>query len=1100
MTDAQLRQNLTTQLFAGLGDASGQSASTGRSSSNAAETPSDRYNEKLLQQWRVKEEKKSDGSAGGMGRSNSDDDIGIKAKGKNVLMQGKKSGGGKTALKVRYVCITVKKNMKIRIHKVKEKGGVYSIGKSWGLDDIKSIESSSSDDTLVTINLGKLYKWYLDDAQKKVEFMYTLLKLCRRYLKRLPKLINVDEDSLKNQMQLDASYLSATEKTFTNTFATFVQRPRGVNFEEEEEGAEQAQEEPEAEPEQPLIDLDEVLEDFNWQASGNAADLEARLTSELQALEAANVYAIIQSEEQANIVVEQLENAILQLDQIDEWLVHYTHLLDSMGQDVHQIEIRNKGMQIASANQHLLLKEVDNLLGSLRLPGFIVEILRNEPLDDLDGVSQCEEATDKLSDIVQRKFDEGVGNMQAVKERIALYNGYGNQFAIRLHDYLLGFFHSQAEVYLQDKSRTSKKGSLKLYGHETIEENCYRFRKLLRWLKEMDTRKHYDLQMIYVQEMNRVYKREIREFVEQLRTHHVQRKAVTDNEEYLFTQQSISVSSAASNVLKSAITRTSTSNLSPTGSAPSPMSGIPHSASFQNKLSTTQSPSSGTWQRRRQSVKGSIKDDSFGSKEEAVKEEDENASDDDDSKSTLGEPSWRGHRRGPSESYAAGKPTTMVTSLMSLEVGADERMLPDEAFSHALSMLVPVMVREQNFISDLFSLHARARGMNSSQMDLSPNISTPPVNPLSPVTPTPAPATTMKLIKEWQSGLDRPRDAIKDVKAQKRLHELVEDLFSDVRDEMLVMTESALKGDPTFAVSMMVRIESYFDDLKPTGHTFVVALLDGVYSRLRGIFEKFVDEQIKAIDETKVTSKKRSGILSFVRTFPRFVDRIERYLPMQEGPTRAMADKAYAQIVAKMFETLEEVGQQVAADRTESKSSTDDKEFLNIHILNVENMHHLYTSLRTLKVPSLVSATKQSKTVYEDHLSEYCKVVIRKPLGKLYDFFEAVDALIKTGQSAPEEVAYNISYNKAACKDVVKKYPGKEIKKGLEALYKRVDKHFPDEEGLLQVVWRGIQEEFMKRTRRYEDILAQCYRESGIKLEFTMDELLGYFSELARTH
>ncbi|KAJ3047464.1 hypothetical protein HK097_011510, partial [Rhizophlyctis rosea] len=651
LADAELRRNLTTQLFIGLGDASATASSSTPISTpksvSGANSSADAQNEKLLQQWRVREEEKSGGGVSlsktkGTAGSDSDEDVGsLGAKGKNMLQ----SKLGKGNSKVRYICITVKKNMKIRIHKVKEKTGIYSIGKTWGLDDIKAIESSSPDDNLVTINLGKSYKWYFDDAQKKVEFLYTLLKLCRRYLKRLPKLINVDEESLKGQMHLDASHLSATEKAFTNTFTNFMQRPRGVNFEEEEEAAEETQEEPDVEPALPLINLDEVLQDFNWQAGGNAADLEARLTKELQALEAANVHAIIQSEEQANIVVEELENAILQLDQIDEWLVHYTHLLDSMGQDVHQIEVRNKGMQIASANQKLLLEEVDKLLNSLRLPGFIVEILRNEPLEDLDGVSQCEEATDRLSDIISVILTawarKGVGNMQAVKERIALYNGYGNQFAIRLHDYLLGFFHAQAELYLQDKSRTSKKGSLKLYGHETIEENCYRFRKLLRWLKDMDTRKHYDLQMIYVQEMNRVYKREIREFVEQLRMHHVQKKVVTDDQDYLFTQQPVSAASAASNALKSAMIRGSVGNLSPTG--PNPTSGIPHSASFQSRPrldSTTLAPSptqAGTWRKShsRRGTKDS-NSDSFGSAAEAgtIRElkEGEEGSDDDDSR------------------------------------------------------------------------------------------------------------------------------------------------------------------------------------------------------------------------------------------------------------------------------------------------------------------------------------------------------------------------------------------------------------------------------------------------------------------------------------
>ena len=48
----------------------------------------------------------------------------------------------------------------------------------------------------------------------------------------------------------------------------------------------------------------------------------------------------------------------------DAILTPLHHSSQSMGQDVHQIEVRNKGMQIASANQKLLLAEVDKLLVS----------------------------------------------------------------------------------------------------------------------------------------------------------------------------------------------------------------------------------------------------------------------------------------------------------------------------------------------------------------------------------------------------------------------------------------------------------------------------------------------------------------------------------------------------------------------------------------------------------------------------------------------------------------------------------------------------------------------------------------------------------------
>ncbi|KAJ3078629.1 Exocyst complex component 1, partial [Rhizoclosmatium hyalinum] len=111
------------------------------------------------------------------------------------------------------------------------------------------------------------------------------------------------------------------------------------------------------------------------------------------------------------------------------------------------------------------------------------------------------------------------------------------------------------------------------------------------------------------------------------------------------------------------------------------------------------------------------------------------------------------------------------------------------------------------------------------------------------------------------------------------------------------------------------------------------------------------------------------------------------------------------------------------------------------------------------------------------------------------EFFENVENLLKS--NAPEEVSFHL--HKVTLRDVLKKYPGKEIKKGLEQLYKRVEKSFTDEDGsLLQVVWRGIQEAFAKSLKRYEELIALCYPDTGLRVEFTMDDLLGYFSELAQ--
>lgn len=74
------------------------------------------------------------------------------------------------------------------------------------------------------------------------------------------------------------------------------------------------------------------------------------------------------------------------------------------------------------------------------------------------------------------------------------------------------------------------------------------------------------------------------------------------------------------------------------------------------------------------------------------------------------------------------------------------------------------------------------------------------------------------------------------------------------------------------------------------------------------------------------------------------------------------------------------------------------------------------------------------------------------------------------------------------------------MKRGLESLYKKVEKHLSEEENLLQVVWRAMQEEFIRQYKMLEDLIQQCYPGSMIALEFSIEDILKYFSEIARSH
>lgn len=114
-------------------------------------------------------------------------------------------------------------------------------------------------------------------------------------------------------------------------------------------------------------------------------------------------------------------------------------------------------------------------------------------------------------------------------------------------------------------------------------------------------------------------------------------------------------------------------------------------------------------------------------------------------------------------------------------------------------------------------------------------------------------------------------------------------------------------------------------------------------------------------------------------------------------------------------------------------------------------------------------------------------------------FQKNVEARVAQG-IREEEVSYQLAFNKQELRKVIKEYPGKEVKKGLDNLYKKVDKHLCEEENLLQVVWHSMQDEFIRQYKHFEGLIARCYPGSGVTMEFTIQDILDYCSSIAQSH
>jgi exocyst complex component 1 len=63
-------------------------------------------------------------------------------------------------------------------------------------------------------------------------------------------------------------------------------------------------------------------------------------------------------------------------------------------------------------------------------------------------------------------------------------------------------------------------------------------------------------------------------------------------------------------------------------------------------------------------------------------------------------------------------------------------------------------------------------------------------------------------------------------------------------------------------------LEKHVHKWEDTDQGFIVRTLNKQHDKLGGLFHRFVEEQVHAIEDMKVTAKKRQGILVMFKIFP----------------------------------------------------------------------------------------------------------------------------------------------------------------------------------------------------------------------------------------
>ena len=310
--------------------------------------------------------------------------------------------------------------------------------------------------------------------------------------------------------------------------------------------------------------------------------------------------------------------------------------------------------------------------------------------------------------------------------------------------------------------------------------------------------------------------------------------------------------------------------------------------------------------------------------------------------------------------------------------------------------------------------------------------------------------------------------------------------------------ELATKVDPLQEVGVLCAIEQALSTYEETNQEYITRTLRSMHERLAGLFHKFIDDQIKAIEETKVKVKKRRGIISFMRTFPVFVAAVEDMVPAefahnQSPEVRFIINAAYSKL-------LKDDPTSSGGARTTAPNSGDpeDKEALNYHILLIENMNHYIEEVEEHNNIILEEWKDRANRDMLQHLSQYTDAVLRRPLGKWFDFLESTEALMKQNENQTG-IANRPSHSRSSAKKILSSHDAKEVRKSIETLKKRIEKHFGEVDeasstsgSLIRRVCEECGGKYAHAHDRMETVIKRVY-EGNLEIDWRKEEVIGMF-------
>jgi hypothetical protein len=296
----------------------------------------------------------------------------------------------------------------------------------------------------------------------------------------------------------------------------------------------------------------------------------------------------------------------------------------------------------------------------------------------------------------------GTASMKAVNEQIDLTSLQSSNFSTRCFEYLKVMFAFQVDTSLNG---AAKGGKLRI-DMKSIKQGLYKYRGLTLWLKEMDPRRHAELQVSYTGAISKIYSSEYRHLSQTFQSLASIRKSVrSEGADYLFS----------------------------------------HDNSNRSKLG----------------------------------------------------PSL--HKRSNSD------------------LASDNRTPPEIVIGQVLNIVIPDVIKEQNFFCLLFHI-----GLN-------------PDSDFQNFVDKLAENTTLS-----DSDLFDLKNISKDIRIRKKLSENMTRMFDVLPHELSELSEMLNHQDPTLLIPLLTKLELFLEKTQDTNQEFLFSVLQSLVKRSRDQFDLFI--------------------------------------------------------------------------------------------------------------------------------------------------------------------------------------------------------------------------------------------------------------------